>query len=129
MTASNYSAQNYSSDDMQQILAIAMGHQADKPVPIEEIAAELSIDDASLRYAVDAWRSQQTQMQQKRQRRQRFYQRSLLPYLAVNAFLILLNISLSGAVTWAIYPLLGWGLGLLLNPDGHCKKANRQQPG
>ncbi|MEM6866970.1 MAG: hypothetical protein AAF528_01105, partial [Cyanobacteria bacterium P01_C01_bin.121] len=47
--------------------------------------------------------------------------------------LIVLNVSVAGSVTWAIYPLLGWGAGLLLQSMtggsfGPCQngRASRQ---
>lgn len=36
-------------------------------------------------------------------------------YLGVNALLITLNLTSSAKEIWFIYPLVGWGLGLLLH--------------
>jgi hypothetical protein len=36
-------------------------------------------------------------------------------YLAVNTGLITLNILLASAKPWAVFPLLGWGIGLLFH--------------
>ena len=120
------SAQDYSTDDIQQILTIAMGRETSSAEQLEEMATELSIDKETLNYAVDVWRSRKAELQQKQQRRQRFYRYELLPYVAVNGFLLILNISIAGTVTWAIYPLLGWGLGLLLS-GGVCSHKPRRQ--
>lgn len=106
--------QNYSSEDIKQILAIAMERESSAPASLQTMAAELSIDEESLSYAVDVWQRQQARAKAKQQRRRRFYQQSLLPYVIVNVFLIVLDISISGGITWSIYPLLGWGAGLLL---------------
>jgi hypothetical protein len=37
----------------------------------------------------------------------------LVTYLAVNTGLLLLNLLTAPAVVWAIWPLLGWGVGVL----------------
>lgn len=34
-------------------------------------------------------------------------------YLGVNTFLVLLNLYTDGHITWAIWPLLGWGIGIM----------------
>jgi len=36
-------------------------------------------------------------------------------YLAVNSGLIMLNVLLASAKPWAVFPLLGWGIGLLFH--------------
>jgi transcriptional regulator with XRE-family HTH domain len=43
------------------------------------------------------------------------WRRHLLVYLTVCAGLVLLDVVQHGALTWARWPLLGWGLGLLLH--------------
>lgn len=123
----------YSSEDVQQILMIALGRESSSVYQLREMARELSIDDDALRYAVDVWAGQKAKVQKQQQLRQRFYQQALLPYVTVNAFLIVLNVSIAGSVTWAIYPLLGWGAGLLLQSMtggsfGPCQhgRENRQ---
>lgn len=104
----------YSTEDVKQILAIAMGRESSSETQLREMAQDLSISDADLTYAMEKWALEKTQQREKLQRRQRFYRRELLPYLAVNALLIGINISVAGAITWAIYPLLGWGAGLVV---------------
>ena len=39
----------------------------------------------------------------------------LVIYLAINTFLAVLNITLSGDYFWAIWPAIGWGSGLLFH--------------
>ena len=43
-----------------------------------------------------------------------FYQH-LIVYLAVNAFLIVINLLTSPQHLWFYWPLLGWGIGLALH--------------
>ncbi|MGD1899298.1 MAG: 2TM domain-containing protein [Phormidesmis sp.] len=124
--------QDFSTEEVQQILTIAMGKEAFSRTQLEEMASELSIDDAALSYAIDLWKKEDVQRSQKRQQRQRFYREELLPYVVVNTFLVLLDIAIAGAITWSIYPLLGWGMGLLIGAtsDGSkrfgCKHHQRR---
>ncbi len=39
----------------------------------------------------------------------------LVSYLAVNAFLLFINLKFSPQELWFLWPLMGWGLGLLLH--------------
>ena len=118
----------YSAEQVQQILVSAMG-QSDQEgfsrSQLEEMATDLGISLDTLQQAEGNLQaiseSVQTTVSQspKQQLRQR-----LRTYIIVNIFLIALNFTLSGAITWAIYPLLGWGLGLLLSKDASfCAKT------
>lgn len=109
----------YTAADVQQILALAMGPaDVSSEAQLQEMAAELSIDDVALQHAIKTWRVQQRLHRAKQLRRSHFYRQRLLPYVAVNLLLIGINVATVGTVTWAIYPLLGWGGGLLLNLEG-----------
>ena len=109
----------YTAADVQQILALAMGPaDVSSEAQLQEMAAELSIDDVALQHAIKTWRVQQRLHRAKQLRRSHFYRHRLLPYVAVNLLLIGINVATVGTVTWAIYPLLGWGVGLLLNLEG-----------
>ena len=55
-----------------------------------------------------------------------FY-RHLIVYLAVNAFLLILNLLTSPHHFWFQWPLLGWGIGLFLHGVGvftHSKTSS-----
>ncbi len=47
-------------------------------------------------------------------------------YCAVNIFLLLLNFTLAGTITWAVFPLLGWGLGVSLHSISGISKRSRR---
>ena len=126
--------QRFSSEDVQQILTIALTKDVSSAAQLGEMAEELTIDEATLRYAIDIWQGQKAKAQEKQRHLQRFYQQELLPYVIVNAFLVILNIFLSGRITWSIYPLLGWGVGLALGAVTglspslcHSKRQTRQR--
>ena len=118
----------YSAEQVQQILVSAMGQSEQEGFSrsqLEEMAADLGISLDTLKQAEGSLQkipalAQTTAIQSLKQQ---FHQR-LRTYIIVNIFLIALNFTLSGAITWAIYPLLGWGLGLLLSKDASfCAKT------
>ncbi|MBD2129095.1 2TM domain-containing protein [Microcoleus sp. ZQ-A2] len=115
-------ARSYQQEDIQQILNLAIARQSDggefSRQQLLEIAAELSISTESLIQAEQEWLLQQ----QQRQKHQEFnfYRRSQLKrrfgkYLIVNLFLVCLNLLTAGQLSWSLYILLFWGLGLGLH--------------
>jgi 2TM domain len=112
---------SYTADDIQQILQRAMTRQQDEAfsaAQLEEMAAELGISTQDLQAAKAEWLTQRDTIQ-KRQRvnayKRRGFMAHLIPFVAVNLFLILLNLATTPQRFWAIYPFLGWGLGLTLH--------------
>lgn len=106
----------FSEEDVRQILALAMRQtEFSTRQQIEDIAQELSIENGAIADAIETWQSQQLKLKKKQHRRQQFYRYELTPYLVVNAFLIWLNLSISGTLSWAIYPLMGWGTAVLIS--------------
>lgn len=112
----------YHYEDVQEILSRAIARQAHTDDlsrgQLLEIAAELGIAPEALQLAEREWFSQKGELQERQvfnvQRRQDF-QHHLVKFAIVNAFLVLLNVAALGTITWALYPILGWGLGLSLH--------------
>jgi hypothetical protein len=110
----------YQSEDVQQILERAMTRQHEgrfTPQQLEEMANELGIPVAELQRAEQEWsltRNVERDRQQYKAMKWRGFQWHLIPYLAVNGFLVLINLA-TGGNFWAIYPILGWGLGLFFH--------------
>lgn len=113
-------APTYTAEDVQAILAEALALQASDRFTrsqLLEMAAEMNISADLLDQVEQNWRQRQqhqAQEQARKQKQQRLLRQQLITYAVVNGGLILLNIATAGTVTWAIFPLLGWGLGLLL---------------
>jgi len=116
----------YSAEDVQKILAIALGDSVDtvSGYQLSEMADELMIEPSVLARSIDAWQRTKYRQAEKRDRRKAFYRQQLIPFLALNTFLILLDISLSGTLTWAIYPLLGTGASLFMKP---CRRSAQER--
>lgn len=115
---------SYRSEDVQQILQRAMARQQEgefSQQQLLEMASELNISADTLQFAEQEWlaRRQETQERQAFNAQQRKgFRAHLIPYLAVNTSLVLLNLVTSPTHFWAVYPLTGWGLGLALH--GRC---------
>ena len=113
---------SYSPEDIQEILQIAIAYRhTDDELSREqlwEIAAELDISNTVIQSAEKNWLELKAIDRQRRafdlHRRQKFKQK-LTKFAIVNTFLVSLNMVAVGAVSWSLYILLFWGLGIALN--------------
>ena len=110
---------SYHQEDIQQILNLAIARQAKggefSREQLVEIATELGISTDTLLEAERDWQIQQGE-QQKRSEfnlyRRGKLQKRVGKYLIVNSFLLGLNFVSAGELSWSLYILLFWGLGL-----------------
>ncbi|MEA5616329.1 2TM domain-containing protein [Cronbergia sp. UHCC 0137] len=119
----------YNSEEMQQILQKAFVRKQKGEFSREqiiEIASELGVSTESLQVAEQEWLIQEVDMK-KRQKfnthRKREFKSHLISFMGVNGLLILINLFTSPGYFWAIFPILGWGLGLFF----HGMKAYKTQ--
>lgn len=111
----------YSSDDVQKILQLAMARKQEESFSKEqlsEMAKELGVSTELLKSAEQEWLTQakvSKEQQTRREIKRRGFKAHLISYLAVNTFLIVLNLTTTPRDFWAIYPLSGWGLGLFMH--------------
>ena len=91
-----------------------------KPVrrkQLQTMATELNIAPETLQAAEQHWQSRQAEIvrtrakhaQKQRHRRQQWMQYGLGSLLMVG-----IDIATAGTITWSIFPVLGWGLGVAL---------------
>jgi hypothetical protein len=112
---------SYHSEDVQQILQRAMARKQAEEFSREqllEMASELGILPDTLQAAEQEWLVQREEIREQQAfntYQRRAFRAHLIPYLAVNTFLILLNLITCPTYFWAVYPLTGWGLGLTLH--------------
>ncbi len=112
----------YSQEDIQQILQRAIAaHHTDEELSRQqlwEIASELDINNATIQAAERQWLEQKAIDRQRRafdlHRRQKFKQK-LTKFAIVNTFLVSLNFVAIGTLSWSLYILLFWGLGIALS--------------
>ncbi|MGB5961641.1 MAG: 2TM domain-containing protein [Coleofasciculaceae cyanobacterium] len=115
-------SRSYQQEDIQQILNIAIAHQANDGEftrdQLVEIATELGISTATLQEAEQQWLIKQKEGLKRQEfnlvRRNRLQKRAG-KYVIINGFLVGLNYLSAGEVSWSLYILLFWGLGLGLD--------------
>lgn len=118
----------YNSEEMQQILEVAFKRKQQGEFTREqiiEIASELGVSSESLIAAENEWLKKQVEVKKEamsNDQKQQDFKSHFMVFLIVNGFLILLNLFTGSGYFWAIFPLLGWGLGLLLHWMNAYKK-------
>ncbi|MEH1873984.1 2TM domain-containing protein [Nostoc sp.] len=111
----------YDSEDVQKILQIALARKQEGGFSREqliEMASELGISSDILEKTEKKWLAQEEEERLRRTFntfRRRSFRAHLVSFIAVNLFLIILNLITSPSYFWAIFPLLGWGLGLFFH--------------
>jgi hypothetical protein len=113
----------YDEDQVTQILRHALSSRSPNPQKLSreqvgEIAAELGVSREEFLAAEQKWRSQEfqnTELVKFDTYKQQKFRDGVLKYAIVNAFLISINLFSSGNVTWAVYPLMFWGIGIALD--------------
>lgn len=107
---------SYNQEDIQEILQRAMARgDSFSQEQLAQMAAELGISADALQEAQQQWLEER---QAKRDRkafnthRRRQFHKHLLTYLAVNTFLIIVDLISDRRLDWAYWSILGWGLGL-----------------
>ncbi len=111
----------YNSEEMQQILEVAFRRKQQGEYTREqiiEIASELGVSSESLQTAEKEWLTKNIEVKQEQMsnsQQRKGFKSHLFIFIAINTFLVILNLLVSPGYFWAIYPILGWGLGLLLH--------------
>ncbi|MGL5058465.1 MAG: 2TM domain-containing protein [Microcoleus sp.] len=114
--------QIYTSEDAQAILQLAIARREEagelSRVQLFEIAAELGISETDILAAEQQWLVNRGEFQEKlafnRYRRGKL-RKNVIKYGIINTFLVLLNLVGSHELSWSLFILLTWGLGLALN--------------
>ncbi|NJK60596.1 MAG: Pr2TM family membrane protein [Oscillatoriales cyanobacterium SM2_1_8] len=115
--------ETYSDQEVQEILQRALARRAQgsdrlSRERVQEIAAELGVSEAEYCQAEQEWQRQRGENQLAQtfatQKRRRFRD-GLVRFAIVNAFLMSLDFWGHHRLSWSVYPLLGWGLGMALD--------------
>jgi hypothetical protein len=110
----------FSNEELDRILRRAINRSADYKGGVTEselhkIASELNISPESVKSAIDEDRELAGYEEAKSMyiaKKRRSFSEHLAAYLIVNGFLFGLNLLTLGYVSWAWFPILGWGIGL-----------------
>jgi len=85
---------------------------------IIRIAEELGIDQNQVRIAIREEEKyaqfENAKILWKKKKRREFYQH-LSSYVIINGFLVGINVVMSGGIGWALFAILGWGIGLIFD--------------
>ena len=85
---------------------------------VRRTAAELGLSEAAVERAEAEYfkeKSHREELEQFAADQRGSFFKHLGTYLIINAFLVGMNLLSDGKVDWAIYPLLGWGIGVALH--------------
>nr|WP_293334193.1 2TM domain-containing protein [Microcoleus sp. CAWBG58] len=114
--------QIYGAEDAQGILQLAIARRQDdgelSRVQLFEIGAELGISEQDIVAAEQQWLATRGESQDKlvfNSYRRGKLRKNLTKYGIVNTFLVLFNLAGSHELSWSLFILLTWGLGLSLN--------------
>lgn len=121
-TSESQITQIYRSEDAQQILNIAIARREESGEltrsQLFEIASELGIAPSDIEAAEREWLTYSAEEREKQvfnaYRRNRL-KKGFIKYAIVNTFLILINLVSAQGLSWSLYILLAWGLGLALS--------------
>jgi hypothetical protein len=111
----------YKASDVQIILerALARQHQNEfSEAQLLEMAQEMGIAPETLDQAKLDWvdERQDAELRQSFDQKQRQeFKSHLITYAIVNTFLVGLNIVTPDSHPWSLYPLLGWGIAVMLD--------------
>lgn len=122
MTASELQQQQfYEPEEVQEILQMAIARKGEQGSlsreQLWEIAAELDIDPEYIEAAELQWlnlKKLNLKKQEFNLYRREQLQHSIVKYLIVNGFLLSLDLITTGGLSWSLYILFVWGLGVSL---------------
>jgi hypothetical protein len=144
-TMSTMQRHDYAQEEAEAILrrALRQSEQQNHPQPgafsheqLRQMAAEMGIEAAVLDQAAHEWTAEEQMVRERRQfiaGRRREFLAHLAPYLLVNALLVSINLLTGARYFWAIWPILGWGMGIAshavdaLRTSGDCFEKEFQQ--
>jgi hypothetical protein len=112
----------YTKEELDQILKMALESKTTKTGVVDydnllEIAKELNIDENAVKEAIAKMEAKKNISLDKtkyiKSQRMKFL-KHLTSFIIVNTFLVLSDFASSGGLylSWSIYPILGWGIGL-----------------
>jgi hypothetical protein len=111
-----------SESDLEEILALAARKSGSQTGSLRDrlhaVADEIGISPEALREAEIEHakrKEEQMQIQAFARKRKAEWRSHLFSYIGVNGFMLCINLVTSGSISWAIWPLLGWGIGMAIH--------------
>lgn len=118
-------------EDVDEVLKLALRKQgrADHDLRDRLLAAaeELGIsaeelEEAELEYAQS--KEERKEFVEFKQRQVREFREHFFAYIIINSLLVAINWLTAGTVNWAIWPILGWGIGLAFHAWGSLNSGS-----
>ena len=94
---------------------------------VRRTAAELGLSEEAVERAEREYfieKREQAEVEEFAKLQRRSFYSHLASYLIVNGFLFALDIFKDGRLSWAMYPLLGWGIGIAFHALSTFNRAN-----
>ncbi|MGF1521448.1 MAG: 2TM domain-containing protein [Leptolyngbyaceae cyanobacterium] len=123
--------QHYSPEAVEAILSHALELQSVEtcsPEQLQAMATELNIAPETLKAAEQQWQSRQAEILRKQAKleKQRQYRRQQwLQYGAGSLLMVGIDIATAGTITWSVFPVLGWGLSVVLGGCNHASSGDQ----
>ena len=120
--------QQYTHEEAEEILQLAVRQELDQPDGLgtggvsEEtllrMATELGLSPEVVRTSALRYRERRFDVEDRRlfnQHRRGEWMSHMISYTVVNAFMMALDFWLTRRLTWSIFPLFGWGIGMAIH--------------
>jgi hypothetical protein len=114
----------YTHDDGEEVLKRAIAIEAldtNAKDVVRRTAAELGVSEQAIEQAEKEYFKEKMEREEREQfavHQRRGFFSHLASYVIVNSFLIILDLMRDGQLNWAMYPLLGWGIGIAFHAFG-----------
>jgi len=112
-------------EDVDEILKLALRKQGRDDfglrARLESAAQELGISAQELTEAEEEYsfaKKDRFEFLEFRRRQVREFREHFFAYIIINTLLVAINLMTAGTVDWAIWPILGWGVGLAFHAWG-----------
>jgi hypothetical protein len=112
-------------EDVDEVLKLALRKQGredhDLRARLVEAAEELGISPEELAAAEQEYalgKEERREFHEFKQRQVREFREHFFAYIIINTLLVAINWITAGTVNWAIWPILGWGIGLAFHAWG-----------
>lgn len=112
-------------EDVDEVLKIALRNQGRSDPGLHErlmvTAQELGISEGEVERAEKEYarsKKERIEFLEFKQRQVREFREHFFVYIVVNTLLVVINFLTAQTVNWAIWPILGWGIGLAFHAWG-----------
>lgn len=120
--------QQYTHDEAEQILRIAVRQEVEQPdgsgaagvseEALLRMASELGLSPEAVRAAAARYKGERSEVEERRlfnRHRRGEWMSHLISYVGANGCMMALDLWLSHRLTWSIWPLFVWGIGMMIH--------------